>query len=85
MKRSINVISEVIAAISYLPLFGSLVLFGQCLSHIPAVGDIWPKAIDGNDSERLDALLRSLITDSRLELNRYKRSGGCRHLAMLPT
>lgn len=88
MKRSISVISDIIAATRYLPLVGHLVLVRQCLelSHSPTIdGGVWTKAVDDNGPERFGTLFRGLITDSRLELHRYKRSGRCRRLAMLST
>lgn len=91
MRRSIKFRVD-----SYLQLFGRLGLVMQCLgmgsSRVPTItlsaSDIWTKAFDDAESERFDfnQLFHGSIVGyiNRPELNRYKRSGEPRHLALLP-
>lgn len=87
MKRSIYaIVSE-----RYLPLFGRLVLMVRCLgigTNDPTIDGIWTEVINGTDTGQFgsDKLCCDSITAdfNRPELNRYRRSGELRHLAVLP-
>ncbi|MDV3351900.1 hypothetical protein SPB21_35585 [Leptothoe sp. ISB3NOV94-8A] len=90
MKNSM----ETIVVKRYLQLFGhvSMALVVRCLesSNVPTImGGTMAKAISGAGLDRFafSEIGHSLIGDdlNRPELTRYRRSGGCRRLAMLPT